>query len=100
MTRRPPEIHRPSTLFPCTHLFRSLAAVNHQLGVKSPPVSGPRFAASEISSEVRIFIQNTRRSQPEQHRHHHQIARAERAIEPVGVTQAKDRKSTRLNSSH
>src|SRR5688572_31884710 len=65
-----------------------LAGIDCQLSGEGPPVGGPRFAAGDIGGQVRIFVQNARRFQPEQHRHHHQVARVERAIEPVGIAQA------------
>ena len=61
---------------------------NRQLSVESTPVGRPRFAAGDIGGEVRIFVQHTRCFQPEQHRHHHQVARAERTIEPVCIAKA------------
>src|SRR5215212_10287292 len=67
---------------------RWFACVDRQLSVEGTLVGGPRFAAGYIGGEVRIFVQHTRRFQPEQHRHHHQVARAERAIEPVGIAKA------------
>ena len=67
---------------------RWLASENRQLSVESTLVGGPRFAAGDIGGEVRIFVQHTRCFQPEQHRHHHQVARAERTIEPVGIAKA------------
>src|SRR5262245_17729005 len=35
-----------------------LAGVNRQLGGESPLVCGPRFAAGDIGSQVRKFVQN------------------------------------------
>src|SRR5215217_3938177 len=49
---------------------------------------GPRFAARNIVSQFRELVQKARGSQPEQHRHHHEVARAERSFEPVGIAQA------------
>src|SRR3984885_8815506 len=46
------------------------------------------FSAGDIRGEIRIFVQHTRCFQPEQHRHHHQVARAECTIEPVGIAKA------------
>src|SRR3954466_3853545 len=65
-----------------------LARVNCQLSLERALVGGPRFSAGDIGAQVRVFVQNARRSQPEQHRHHHQVPRAERPIEPVGITKA------------
>src|SRR3954454_22599316 len=65
-----------------------IPGVDRQLGGEGPFVRGPRFAAGNVGGQFRELVQKARRSQPEQHRHHHQIARAERPIEPVGITQA------------
>src|SRR5947207_6278982 len=67
---------------------RWFACVDRQLSVEGALVGGPRFAAGHIGGEVRTFVQQTRRPQPEQHRHHHQVTRAERAIEPGGIAKA------------
>lgn len=61
---------------------------DRQLSGESALVIGPRFAASNVGGKIRIFVQHTRRFQPEQHRHHHQVARAELAFEPVGIAEA------------
>ena len=63
--------------------------VDRQLRGESPLVGGPRFAARDIGGEVGIFVEQARRPQPQQHRHHHQVAGAERAVQPVGVAQAR-----------
>jgi SAM-dependent methyltransferase len=67
---------------------RWLAGVDRQLSVEGSLVGRPRFAASDIGGQGRVFVQNARCPQPEQHRRHHQVARTERAIEPVGIAQA------------
>ena len=69
-------------------LSARLRGVDRQLGGESPLVRGPRFAARDVGGQCRELVQEARRSQPEQHRHHHQVARAERPIEPVGIAQA------------
>src|SRR4051794_1321494 len=68
---------------------RWLADINRQLGGESPLVGGPRFAAGDIGRQVRVFVQNTRWFQPEQHRYHHQVAGAEATIEPLGAAKAR-----------
>src|SRR5262245_23042363 len=73
---------------PTSSAGRRLAGVNRQLGGESPFVGRPRFTAGEISGQVWVFVENARRFDPEQHRHHHQIARTERTIEPVGIAEA------------
>src|SRR3546814_13055394 len=95
MIRRPPRSTRTDTLFPYTTLFRSLKLVflasrcgveNFQLCNKGAFVCGTRFAAGDVSGQVRIFLQHVRRCfQPEQHRHHHQIDGTECSTEPVRV---------------
>jgi len=70
--------------------FRSAgrrASENRQLGVESTLEGRPRFAAGDIGGEVRIVLQHTRSVQPAQHRHHQQVAGAERAVEPVGIAE-------------
>ncbi len=64
------------------------ARENCQLGIESPLVGGPYLAAGDIGGEVRICIQKTGGLQPEQHRHHHQVAGTERTVEPVGIPKA------------
>jgi tetratricopeptide (TPR) repeat protein len=64
------------------------AARYRSLGSESSLVRGSRFATGNVGGQFGKLVQKARRSEPEQHRHHHQIARAERPIEPVGVAQA------------
>src|SRR5580704_2372767 len=70
-----------------TSISRS-AACRRQLSGESPLVGGPHFAAGDKGGQVRISVKDTRWFQPEQHRYHHQVARAELAIEPVGTAKA------------
>src|SRR5687768_17856710 len=72
MLRRPPR----STLFPYTTLFRSIAGPG-----SGPPLSGPGVTAPTLSDAGRRFL-------------------SEILVELGFVDQARDRKSTRLNSSH
>lgn len=65
-----------------------MTGVDRPLGGESPFVCGPRFAAGNIGSQFRKLVEKARRSKPEQHRRHHEVARAERPIEPVGIAQA------------
>ena len=67
---------------------RWLARKNGKLSIERPLVSGPRFGASDIAAEIRIAIQQAGTFQPLQHMHHHQVAGAERTIEPVSITEA------------
>src|SRR5271166_382083 len=64
-----------------------MTGVDRPLGGESPFVCGPRFAAGNIGGQFRKLVQKARRSKPEQHRHHHEVARAEVPIEPVGIAQ-------------
>jgi hypothetical protein len=66
-----------------------LARKYRQLRVECPLVGGPRFTARHIRGKVRIAVQQARRFQPQQHRHHPQITRAEGAIEPIGRAKAR-----------
>ena len=66
---------------------RCAARENRQLIGERPLVGGPRFAAGDVSGEVRIVRKYPRALQPAQHRHHQQITGAERAVEPVGIAE-------------
>jgi hypothetical protein len=50
-------------------------------------IARPPLAASDIGGEVGIFVEDTRHLDPLQHFHHHQVAGAERAVEPVGIAE-------------
>jgi len=65
-----------------------LAGVLCQLRRERPLVGGARLAAGDIGRQRRKISQDAGRSQPQQHRHHHQVARAEGTVEPVGVAEA------------
>jgi RNA polymerase sigma-70 factor, ECF subfamily len=52
---------------------------------EGPPEGRPRFAAGDIGAEVWMVVEQARSVQPAQHRHHHQVAGAERPVEPVGT---------------
>ena len=65
-----------------------LAGVHRQLRGESALVSGARFAARDVGGQVRELIKQARRLQPLQHVHHHQVAGAERPVEPVGLAEA------------
>src|SRR6185369_12220232 len=68
---------------------RSLTfGIDRQLCRESSLVGGPRFATGHISCERWKFIEQARWSRPEQNRHHHQVTRTERAIEPLGIAEA------------
>src|SRR5690349_23114993 len=81
MIRRPPR----STLFPYTTLFRS-DPVPHQL---DPAVTFPCLLAHRLHEAFRF---NFDREVP-------QVAAGPRNV-PAGADDPRDRKSTRLNSSH
>src|SRR3712207_8283409 len=80
MIRRPPR----STLFPYTTLFRSLFTLLPRRGLlrSSSPLAAPKRAAKDAPSGRCLAP----RGRPTLHAGH--------------VTQGRDRKSTRLNSSH
>src|SRR2546429_6738231 len=75
MIRRPPR----STLFPYTTLFRSAAIEPQRLAVEAVAAAGQGEALAQQLGPV---------------------ARAFHALAELGVVDAADRKSTRLNSSH
>src|SRR5438034_2198223 len=84
MIRRPPR----STLFPYTTLFRSREALVSIIGerAKVAAVAGLRDSLTKAASEVSIEVDDPELlSVP---------------VEGVDVYVTKDRKSTRLNSSH
>src|SRR2546430_9653680 len=89
MTRRPPS----SPLFPSTPLSRS-AGGQRQRGIGEPPHE-PQHHQNEDQRTGRLVPEeklDLRRRQPPARRHH-----AERDLRE---DQRRDRKSTRLNSSH
>src|SRR6185312_10652430 len=65
-----------------------LTGVDRPLGGERARVCGPRLAAGDVGRQRRELVEEPRRSQPKQHRHHHQVARAEPPVEPVGVAEA------------
>jgi hypothetical protein len=64
---------------------KSFPAFCRDNGSRQSSVSGRR---RQNSGRVDGVVQYTRSFQPEEHRHHHQVARAERAIQPVGSGKA------------
>src|SRR3546814_19828474 len=73
-----------SDLLKLVFLASRCGVENFQLCIKGAFVCGTRFAAGDVSGQVRIFLQHVRRCfQPEQHRYHHQIVGAECSTEPV-----------------
>src|SRR5688572_32742793 len=86
MTLRPPR----STLFPYTTLFRSAAVARHQLAVDDARLRARGGVLQVVGEERRDH-------------HHVGFERHAPALVPghfVGHAEARDRKSTRLNSSH
>src|SRR3712207_8966003 len=81
MIRRPPR----STLFPYTTLFRSFGDYADVLGMKNQTLSEDYFNTS---------------STLENNPYHYAKTVAERAAWETVAKQERDRKSTRLNSSH
>src|SRR5882672_6463510 len=65
-----------------------ISGVDRPLGGERSFVCGPRLATGNIVSQFRKLVQKARSSKPEQHRHHHEVACAERSIEPVGNAHA------------
>ena len=59
-----------------------------ELGVESPLVGGARLTAGNIGGEVRTVLHDARFIQPAQHQDHQQVARAELAVEPIGIAEA------------
>src|SRR6185437_336548 len=70
---------RPFSLCPSKH---------RQLGREGALVSGSRFSARHVGGELRISLQDPRWPQSKQYRHHHEVARAERTVDPFAVSEA------------
>ena len=60
---------------------------DRQLGGEGALEGGPRLAAGDIGGRGSDIPPAGPIPQPAQHRHHHQVARAERAVEPVGIAE-------------
>src|SRR3546814_11928799 len=99
MIRRPPRSTRTDTLFPYTTLFRSIPEVERELlipgkrvaAVHLRPAGDPRahFMPPRLLQAVKRQIFHQKGARPDQ---------AHIALEHA--PEARDRKSTRLNSSH
>src|SRR2546422_4094331 len=87
MIRRPPR----STLFPYTTLFRSDATLERTV------ISAGNAAVAGTQEIERKLVASLKREHATLVR---QVARARAAVYPRGQPQERDRKSTRLNSSH
>ena len=62
-----------------------LASENRQLIGESTLVGRSCFAAGDIGGEAWILVENARGFQPLQHVNHHEVARTEGTVEPVGA---------------
>src|SRR2546430_17036909 len=95
MIRRPPR----STLFPYTTLFRSgrPARGRHRLRVHALPRRGPRVR--QAREPAALLRGGGTVPRPPPRRPGRGVVRARELLER-GVTRTRDRKSTRLNSSH
>src|SRR3712207_8884349 len=89
MIRRPPR----STLFPYTTLFRS----KHRPRLLSD--NGPAFLAADLAAYLQEHGMRHTRGQPFHPMTQGKIERYHRSLKNV-ICLEKDRKSTRLNSSH
>ena len=56
--------------------------VCRQLRGECPLIGEPCVGGGDLRGKLRKFVQNARWSEPQQHRHHHRVARAPRSIEP------------------
>src|SRR3546814_15021481 len=100
MIRRPPRSTRTDTLFPYTTLFRSKAA---EAGIDLPAPAPARLSAHELGL-IKLLAQFPRTveasaSAREPHRIAFFLADVAAAFH-AWYNLGKDRKSTRLNSSH
>src|SRR5256885_9973341 len=86
MIRRPPR----STLFPYTTLFRSIVAQRFDAGVRSGEQVAKDMVAVRIGPDMRMAVVGA----PSY------LANRPLPKRPQDLTGHKDRKSTRLNSSH
>src|SRR3546814_3368226 len=101
MTRRPPRSTRTDTLFPYTTLFRSerlldlagqhfepLTDDRDQLRARNPRSLALVFGGDRRDIDHVVVVARAH------------IGRAVEAFHPLGLRAPRDRKSTRLNSSH
>src|SRR5690606_1375755 len=61
---------------------------DRQLSFERALEGRPRLAARDIGCEVWMLAEQVRSAQPAKHRHHQEVARAERALEPLAIAQA------------
>src|SRR3546814_14765542 len=101
MLRRPPESTRTDTLFPYTTLFRSLPRVAELFEARSPKdagmladVTGTVSFGKDTKGKQRLVITDL-----EGVSHEFLIPKEKQVLVHDGQV-VKDRKSTRLNSSH
>src|SRR3546814_9362872 len=117
MIRRPPRSTRTDTLFPYTTLFRSDAAIIEEVSERAPASQhvvyrlGQIVVARELGQlrgEPGVKLGNERRAELLPHGEAfggaaavHGALDIEQGIDPLhGFERDRDRKSTRLNSSH
>src|SRR3546814_13495841 len=97
MIRRPPRSTRTDTLFPYTTLFRSRAVTRNE-AFDAALVVG-MVVRDEDRGEVQAVLGERRLDRRRVARVHHRRT-AVAAEQPDVVVAERDRKSTRLNSSH
>src|SRR3546814_13405138 len=93
MIRRPPRSTRTDTLFPYTTLFRSAVAEQRLDVLVGPPRLRPGEHQVLDVADARHEVDAQQVRKPE----HREALRLGVAVHGIGL---KDRKSTRLNSSH
>src|SRR3546814_10052675 len=102
MIRRPPRSTRTDTLFPYTTLFRSGVLEPGWTDLPYVVTNDPALDLDDVSAEVSESLGRERSRDHSGHVDHpysRQCIRHSRFLR-TGATRFRDRKSTRLNSSH
>src|SRR3546814_11105618 len=95
MIRRPPRSTRTDTLFPYTTLFRSVVEQRREYGIAiNARHAGPDEPPGAVDQRGYLAIAD----RPKIERRGHDKALASQSL--TAATSGRDRKSTRLNSSH
>src|SRR3546814_9203567 len=106
MIRRPPRSTRIDILFPYTTLFRSMSTLSSEAcmqaqGTESGPDSGASALKEELTSDAKQLGNSAqRRVEEEAEKRKGGIASQAKSVGSALDRAARDRKSTRLNSSH
>src|SRR3546814_14567757 len=97
MIRRPPRSTRTDTLFPYTTLFRSLEEDKAREGSLAHDAAEAIKRLTAEAEQIAMRLKETEAVRPDLD---DRIARADIIARDAELDLARDRKSTRLNSSH